>query len=120
MLVDGVVFEAHSALDNVVGDVGETSVVSERVPAQPDHGLGKTDLELDGDHSRCLVHDVLEVGTSFEFGGQYTGRCVCLHDQQRLGGDVSHHERVGMLVYGELSRVVAVQVEGAKADRTDL
>ena len=60
-----VVFEAHSTLDDVVSNFDEP------------------DPQLDGDHSRCLMHNVLEVRADFEFGGQNTGRSVRLHDQQR-------------------------------------
>ena len=54
-----------------------------------------------------LVHHVLEVGAGLELGGQRPRRRVGLQHEDGLGGDVGHHERVGVLVVGERPRAVA-------------
>ena len=48
------------------------------------------------------------------------GRRVGLHHEDGLGGDVGHHQRVGVLIIGERTRSVAVQVERPEADRPHL
>ena len=67
-----------------------------------------------------LVHDVLEVGARLQLGGQLPGRRVGLQHEDRLGGDVGHDQRVGVLLVGERPRSVAVQVERPEADRSHL
>ena len=48
------------------------------------------------------------------------GGAFGLQHEDRLGGDVGHDQRVGVLVVGERPRSVAVQVERAEADRSHL
>ena len=45
------------------------------------------------------------------------GAFACMH-QDRPGGHVGHHQRVGVLIVGEWSGPVAVEVERAEADRS--
>ena len=46
------------------------------------------------------------------------GRRAGLEQQHRFGGDVGHHQRVGVLLVGQGSDPVAVEVEGAEPDGT--
>ena len=112
--------EAQRSGHHVLGDLGEGSVVAEGVGPQPDEGLADADVELGGDHARGLVHHVLEVGAGLQLGGELAGRRVGLQHEERLGGDVGHDQRVGVLFVGERPRPVAVQVERPEADRSDL
>src|SRR4051794_13439347 len=59
--------EAQPPVDDVPGHVVQRPAVAERVGAQPHEGLSHGHSELNGNHARRLMHDVLEVGVRLDF-----------------------------------------------------
>ncbi len=57
---------------------------------------------------------ILEVPTRVQLGGELFWGRLGLQEKNCLGGDVGHHQGVGVLLAVEGSRSVSIQVEGAQ------
>ena len=81
----------------------------------PKQGIRHADSHLSGNHSRRLVHQEFEVGTSLQRFRQLPGWSVGLHRDQGVRHAVRQNEAVRVLVPGEPARFVTVQIESPRA-----
>ena len=65
--------EPQSTGHDVRRDLGERTIVGERIGPQPDERVGDVDLELGCEHAGGLVDDVLEVSAGLHLGCEQPG-----------------------------------------------
>jgi hypothetical protein len=114
------IFEPKTALDDVTGNLGDRAIVAKGVRAEPDQCLIHGHAKLHRDHPGGLVHDETEVGTSLEVGAHLTGAGAGLGRDDGPGGDAGEDLRISLLIGGQRSGPIPIQVERAHIDRTEL
>ena len=69
--------ESEPSPYDVSGDLGEGTVVAERVRAQSDQRVADGHVELGGDHARSLMYDEVEVSAGCPAGGTWFRSTYC-------------------------------------------